>query len=212
MTNFPPSWPSCASLCRGARDWSRARLNGPFVEPRDNWIQIQFGFEWTSEGTDGLETMKLRPKSPDRFLVQTQDEARASEWKRSRRRRRDDAPRTNAAQKGRRQGTSLPVDNRGPDRCYASRLRLDLTQVFERLPRNGLFAWRTSYWRLSSSRLLRLDILLTQVNRATLRLIGRRKAEARRRGLPSVPTKKIWNRKRQSGRRPHPERAKVSSF
>jgi hypothetical protein len=29
---------------------------------------------------------------------------------------------TNAAQKGRRQGTSVSLDNRGPDRCWAARL------------------------------------------------------------------------------------------
>jgi hypothetical protein len=63
----------------------------------------------------------LRPKSPDRCLVQTRmmslkpvdgNEARADEERR--------AHRANAVQEDRRQGTSLPIDNRGPDRCYAA--------------------------------------------------------------------------------------------
>ena len=47
----------------------------PFLEPRANWTKSQADFEWTSEGTDeflGHEASKLlRPKSPDRCLVQT---------------------------------------------------------------------------------------------------------------------------------------------
>ena len=47
----------------------------PFLEPEANWTMSQADFEWTSEGTDeflghGADTT-LRPKSPDRCLVQT---------------------------------------------------------------------------------------------------------------------------------------------
>ena len=47
----------------------------PFLEPRDHWTKSQVEFEWTSEGTEeflGHEAAgTLRPKSPDRCLVQT---------------------------------------------------------------------------------------------------------------------------------------------
>ena len=57
------------------------------------------------------------------------DGSQTRRWTQSQRRRRDHAPRTNAVQKGRRQGTSLPVDNRGSDRCYAA---ADLQQLREK--------------------------------------------------------------------------------
>ncbi len=60
-------------------------------------------------------------KSPDRCLVQTQSMSlKPEDGNEVRDVRRDHAPRTNAVQKGRRQRTSLPVDNRGPDRCYTA--------------------------------------------------------------------------------------------
>ena len=67
------------------------------------------------------ETKMLRPKSPDRCLLQTQsmslepvdgNEARASGERRTKR--------TNVVREDRRQGTSSSIDNRGADRCWAA--------------------------------------------------------------------------------------------
>ena len=109
-----------AFLFESSAPFSSQELTGP------TWIQADF--EWTSEGTDeflGHEAEKvLRPKSPDRCLVQTQPTSlkpvESNEV-------RDEGGTTRSKptlpEEGRRQGTSVSVDNWGPDRCWAAGAR-----------------------------------------------------------------------------------------
>ncbi len=95
----------------------------PFLEPRANWTTIQVDFEWTSEGTDEFLGHGVARSSDQRVPIGVSCRLKKAwdpKMETNPEPTEKDALKLNAVQEDRRQGTSLSIDNRGPDRCWAA--------------------------------------------------------------------------------------------